>query len=303
MSDGKVIIETGLDNSGIEKGLAKMGSLVKNGVGAAAKLSVAAIAGVTAAIGAASGAAINFGVDYKQASNQLQAETGGTKEEMAGLSEAMKEVYADNFGESLDDVARSMAEVKRQIGEMGGGTEGIKIMTEDAIALQDIFEYGVAESVRSANTMMTIFGIDGEQAFNLIAQGAQRGLDYSDELIDSINEYSVQFNKVGLDAEDMFNIFESGMKNGAWNLDKIGDAVKEMSIRVIDGSDTTADGFKRIGLNAAEMSKKFAAGGDSAKEAFYQVIKGLRECKDPLSQNTAGVQIFSVPCGKTWGPR
>lgn len=294
MSDGKVIIETGLDNSGVEKGLAKMGSLVKNGVGAAAKLSVATIAGVTAAIGAASGAAINFGVDYKQASNQLQAETGATKEQMTELSEAMKEVYADNFGESLDDVAASMAEVKRQIGEMGGGTEGIKIMTEDAIALRDTFEYDVAESVRSANTMMSIFGIDGEQAFNLIAQGAQRGLDYSDELIDSINEYSVQFSKVGLDAEDMFNIFESGMKNGAWNLDKIGDAVKEMSIRVIDGSDTTADGFKRIGLNAAEMSKKFAAGGDSAKEAFYQVIKGLRECKDPLSQNTAGVDLFGT---------
>lgn len=294
MSDGKVIIETGLDNSGIEKGLAKMGSLVKNGVGAAAKLSVAAIAGVTAAIGAASGAAINFGVDYKQASNQLQAETGATKEQMAELGDAMKEVYADNFGESLDDVAASMAEVKRQIGDMGGGTEGLKIMTEDAIALRDTFEYDVAESVRSANTMMTIFGIDGEQAFNLIAQGAQRGLDYSDELIDSINEYSVQFNKVGLDAEDMFNIFESGMKNGAWNLDKIGDAVKELSIRVVDGSDTTADGFKRIGLNAAEMSKKFAAGGDSAKEAFYQVIKGLRECKDPLSQNTAGVDLFGT---------
>lgn len=294
MSDGKVIIETGLDNTGIERGLTKMGSLVKNGVGAAAKLSVAAIAGVTAAIGAASGAAISFGIDYKQASNQLQAETGATKEEMIGLSDAMKEVYADNFGESLDDVAQSMAEVKRQIGEMGGGTEGIKIMTEDAIALRDTFGYDVAESVRSANTMMTIFGIDGEQAFDLIAQGAQRGLDYSDELIDSINEYSVQFNKVGLDAEDMFNIFESGMKNGAWNLDKIGDAVKEMSIRVIDGSDTTADGFKRIGLNAAEMSKKFAAGGDSAKEAFYQVIKGLRECKDPLSQNTAGVDLFGT---------
>lgn len=132
------------------------------------------------------------------------------------------------------------------------------------------------------------------QAFNLIAQGAQNGLDYSGELIDNINEYSVQFKKVGMGAEDMFNIFASGAQNGAFNLDKIGDAVKELSIRVIDGSDTTKEGFKAAGLSAEKMAKEFGKGGESAKKAFKQTITALKEIEDPLERNTAGINLFGT---------
>ena len=76
--------------------------------------------------------------------------------------------------------------------------------------------------------------------------------------------------------------------------DKVGDAVKELSIRVIDGSETTAAGFEAIGLNADEMSAKFAQGGDSAKEAFYKVVSALGEMEDPLAQNTAGTNLFGT---------
>jgi len=142
--------------------------------------------------------------------------------------------------------------------------------------------------------MMDIFGVSGEDAMGMIAAGAQNGLDYSGELLDSISEYSVQFDKVGLDADDMFSIFQKGAETGAFNLDKVGDAVKEMSIRVVDGSDTTREGFETIGLNADEMASKFAAGGDSAKEAFQQTINALADMEDPLAQNTAGVDLFGT---------
>lgn len=64
-------------------------------------------------------------------------------------------------------------------------------------------------------------------------------------------------------------------------MDKVGDAIKEMSIRVIDGSATTQQGFELIGLNADEMSAKFAAGGESAKEAFQQTVDALASVDDP----------------------
>ena len=119
-------------------------------------------------------------------------------------------------------------------------------------------------------------------------------MDYSGELIDSINEYSVQFKKLGLDAEDMFSIFANGAENGAFNLDKIGDAVKEFSIRAIDGSDTTKQGFEALGMNADEMAKKFGAGGDTARDAFNQVIQGLASMDDPVAQSAAGVNLFGT---------
>ena len=67
--------------------------------------------------------------------------------------------------------------------------------------------------MRAASTLMNQFGVDGDKAMNLIAAGAQNGLDFSGELLDSINEYSVQFSKVGLDAEDMFAIMQKGAES------------------------------------------------------------------------------------------
>ena len=43
-----------------------------------------------------------------------------------------------------------------------------------------------------------------------------------------------------------------------------------------------------------KMAKKFSAGGDTAKEAFQQTIKGLAEMEDPIAQNTAGVDLFGT---------
>ena len=128
----------------------------------------------------------------------------------------------------------------------------------------------------------------------LAALGAQNGLDYSGEMIDSINEYSVQFAKLGFTAEDMFQIMQNGAWTGAWNLDKVGDAIKELSNKAIDGSESTAEGFTSLGLNADKMAKKFAAGGESAKKAFQETMTALSSIEDPLKQNTIGVQLFGT---------
>lgn len=204
----------------------------------------------------------------------------------------MEDIYKNNYGESFEDISAAMAEVHNNMRQLDDAS--LQNVTESAFALRDTFGYEVAESARAAQTLVEQFGISGEDAMNMIAAGAQNGLDYSGELLDSINEYSVQFEKVGLDADDMFSIFEAGAESGAFNLDKVGDAVKEMSIRVIDGSDTTKQGFELLGMNADEMAQKFAAGGDTAKEAFRQTIDALAAMEDPIEQNTAGVDLFGT---------
>ena len=42
------------------------------------------------------------------------------------------------------------------------------------------------------------------------------------------------------------------------------------------------------------MAAKFAAGGDTAREAFFQVADALASMEDPLAQNTAGVDLFGT---------
>lgn len=272
------------------------GEKLKSIAGGTAKaIGTGMLAAGTAVVGVGV-AAVNTANDFDKAMNQFVASTGVGTEYTERYKKLMEDVYTNNYGDSFEDVADAMSQIRQQIGPVvdDWDPEGLQEFTESAFALRDTFGLDIQESVRAADTMMGQFCMDGTDAMDMIAAGAQNGLDFSGEFLDSINEYSVHFSKMGMDADDMFKIFQKGSDSGAFNLDKIGDAVKEMSIRVLDGSDTTKEGFETIGLNADEMAAKFAAGGDSAKEAFKQTIDALAGIEDPLAQNTAGVDLFGT---------
>lgn len=247
---------------------------------------------VTAPLVAVGTAAIKFSSDSQDAFQQFAAATGTASNEMGKYKDMINDVYKDNFGESINDVAEAMATVNQNMSYLDDSA--LQRCTEYAYTLSDTFGYDVAESTRTANSLIRNFGIEANEAFNLIVQGSQNGLDFSGELLDSINEYAPQFKKMGMSADEMFSVFVNGAQNGAFNLDKIGDAVKENAIRAIDCSDTTAEGFKALGLDATETAKKFAAGGEAADEAFNQVIVGLSAMEDPIERNTAGVNLFGT---------
>jgi len=299
LAEGEVIYDVRADDSKLDSDLtgaekttsSKLGKI--GGVAAkAGKVAGAAFAAIGSAALAVGTKAVTGAVGFDQAMNQFAASTGIAESELSDYENTLKDIYTNNYGDSFEDVADAMAAVTQQMGDLDQAS--LQNITESAFTLRDTFGYDINESVRAANTMMTQFGIEGDKAMGLIATGAQNGLDFSGELLDSISEYSVQFAKVGLDADDMFKIMEKGAETGAFNLDKVGDAIKEMSIRVVDGSATTQEGFSAIGLNADEMAAKFAAGGDSAKEAFDQTIQALADMEDPLAQNQAGVALFGT---------
>lgn len=234
----------------------------------------------------------NTAMSLEDALAKYVSSTNTASNETEKYKQVLESINNAGYGEGYEDIADSMTAVSMQIKDID--SQNLENITEKAIALRDLFGYDVSESVRSVKALMDNFNISADEAFNLIAEGKKQGLDFSNELLDNVNEYSVQFKKLGLSAEDMFNIFKTGSENGAFNLDKIGDAIKEFSIRAIDGSNTTIDGFKRIGLNADEMAEKFAEGGETAKKAFIEVVKRLGSMDDKVSQSIAGVDLFGT---------
>lgn len=278
--------------SGATDNLTDKTSKLGSALGSTAKIAGIGFAAIGGAAVAAGGYAVNLANDMDKAMNSFVASTGTAQSEMDGYQDVLEKIYANNYGEDFQDIADSMALVQKNLGNMSD--ESLQQVTESAFALRDTFEYDISESTRAAKAMMDNFGISGDEAMSMIAAGAQNGLDYSGELMDSISEYSVQFAKVGFDADDMFKIFQKGAESGAFNLDKVGDAVKEFSIRAIDGSDSTAEGFNKIGLNADEMAAKFSEGGESAKAAFYETVKALASIEDPLEKDAAGVELFGT---------
>lgn len=290
---GSIFVDTTEADEKIEKtgkkseGLGtKLGNVAKTAGKWALGLGAAAVTAATA-IG---GMAINTAKDVDSAIDSYIAATGTATEATGQYEEVLKNIYKNNYGEDFQDIADSMAQVKTQLGEIEDTQ--LQSVTEDALALRDTFGFEVNESVRAAKMLMDQFGISSEEAYNLIAQGAQQGLDKNGDLLDSINEYSVHFKQNGLSATDMFNTFKQGADSGAFSIDKVGDAIKEMGIRMKDGSAT--DSLKAMKLNADDIAQAFGEGGERASWAFGEVVEGLKNIEDPIEQNTAGVAIFGT---------
>lgn len=289
-----------VDSTEAEKSIAKteeksnkLSESFVNGITTAGKWAAGMAAAAGSAALAVGGAAINVSTDVDSAMNGFAASTGTAVEELGKYEDAMLNIYNNNFGESFEDIAASMGTIKQVMGE-GMGAEELEKMTTNAIMLRDTFEFDVSESVRAANSLMDQFGISGEQAYNMIAQGAQNGLNQNGDLLDVINEYSVHFSQLGLSSEEMFTMLSSGAESGTFSVDKLGDALKEFGIRAKDGSDASRAAFEYLGYDADEMFKIFNEGGEEAAEMTRAVMDELAGMPEGVEKTTMGVALFGT---------
>lgn len=258
-----------------------------------------AVGGAIGGIAVATGKAVvdagkylaDLGNEYNTAINQLSAATGATGAELDSLGESVKNIYAQNLGDDFADVADGLA-ATQQASDLTG--EALERATSAGFNLRDVFDYDVSESARAASALMKNFNIDAEEAYGLIAVGAQNGADKNGDLLDTLNEYSPQFAALGLSADQFIGTLVEGADAGLFSIDKVGDAVKEFNIRAKDGSDTSREAFESLGLNADKMFAAFAAGGDTAEAAFFDTVEALNNMDDPLARNAAGVALFGT---------
>ena len=229
--------------------------------------------------------------------DKLQAKTGLSSSAMEGLGDTAYKVYNNAFGESISDVTDAMSTIYTMMGDMD--YDHLQEYTENAMTLSDVFGFDVAESIRAVNSLEKQFGLTGEEAFNLIVQGAQNGLNQNDDLLDTINEYSVQFESAGFSADEMFNMLSNGAAEGTWSVDKLGDAVKEYNIRMKDGTAAEAlmDNRKALGLTwneAKNLTKAFGEGGEAGSAAMEQTLDAILAVEDENKRYQLGVEMFGT---------
>ena len=235
--------------------------------------------------------------EVDKAVNGLQASTGASAKEMKQYESVLKDIYKGNYGESYDDVAQAMSQVVQTMGDLN--KTDLKNITTNGLALRDTFGFDLPESMRAVNSLMDQFGITADEAYNLVAQGAQSGLNQNGDLLDVINEYSVQFKNSGYNANEMFNMLKNGADAGVWSVDKLGDAVKEMNIRFSDGTvaDALTENAKALGLSKKEVAAlqtEYNKGGDSAQKAVSKMIDSILNVKDETKQYQLGVSVFGT---------
>lgn len=243
---------------------------LKSAVGDALK---EATATATAIGGAVTGAIVSANGEQK-ALNSLQAQAGLTAEEMPKYKDALEDVYTGNFGESQEEVANVLALIKQTTNETNPSK--LKDMTENLFTLRDIYDYDFVETLRAVNMLMAQFGVTSEEAFNLIVQGTQNGLNKNGDLLDTINEYSVHYKQLGYDANEFFNSLDNGSKAGTFSVDKLGDAMKQFGIDSKDTSPTVQEGFALLGYGAKASAEDI----QKAKDEVAKLEKNLYYAKE-----------------------
>lgn len=252
------------------------------------------------AVGALGGAAllktaVGGALEQQQIQGTLQAQVGVDEGQAAAMMQGVKDVYAAGWGESLTAVANDIATVRQNL--KGLSQEASEGFTQSAYAVEQVArgKTDVGELSKVTRTLMANFqGLSETKALDMIATGFQKGGDYANDLLDTVNEYAVHFAGLGMSAEQMFATLIAGSEQGAWNLDKVGDAVKESFIRLQDLSDTSKEALEALGLNAGEMAAKIAAGGDTANQAYQTVLLSLGKMDNAIDRNTVGVKLFGT---------
>ena len=86
MSDGRIVIDTEIDNSGAEQGISKLSNVASSGL----KGVTTVVAGTVTAIGGLGAAATTVGMSFEKSMSQVYATMGITTEEIANGSKEVQ---------------------------------------------------------------------------------------------------------------------------------------------------------------------------------------------------------------------
>lgn len=229
-------------------------------------------------------------LDVSDASASLEAQTGLVGAAAEKYRKTMRDIKGDNYGEDYRDVADVMAQIVQVMGELD--EVNMKSTTESVVALREAFDMDPNETIRAVDVMIKTMGVDAKEAFDLIATGAQNGLNRSGELTDNITEYGQLWGQAGFSAEEAFSIMENGLNAGAYNLDKVNDYVKEFGISLADGR--IQDNLASFSTQTQNLFLQWKNGGATTRDVFYSVINDLSQMTNQQQALTIASDVWSA---------
>ncbi|MCM3792509.1 transglycosylase SLT domain-containing protein [Priestia megaterium] len=249
-------------------------------------------AGLVAGAVAGSAGLLKLASDADSSQKRIQAQLGLTGKEAQKLNKVARSVWKEGFGENMEEVRNGLVQVKQNIKGLNDGE--LEQVTKDALTLADVFDADVNEVTRAGANVMKGFGTDSKHAFDLMAWGAQNGLNFSNEMFDNLSEYAPLYKKMGFSADEYFQLLEKGAKSGVYNLDYINDAMKEFQIRIKDESKSTRQAMGFLSEDTNKVWNKLREGKGAVKDVHNAVIKELKGMDDQVQANMIGVALYGT---------
>jgi hypothetical protein len=182
---------------------------------------------------------------------------------LAGIGLAAKAVF--DFNEGVKESNTLLKSLGVSSGEIS------KVRTE-LEATAETYGKSFEDIAKTADSLASSYGISISEANDIIAKGLAQGGAGSEDFLNQISEYDVQFQELGFTAEESLAVIQKGFEEGV-QTDKLPDAIKEVGISLRDiskaGRDVLEDSFGKAFSD--ELLKGIKDGSITTKDALTQI--------------------------------
>lgn len=278
-----------------DAGASASGSADKAGTSIGKKL----VQGIGAAIvGGKIASIIGSSMDFSEGNSVMAAQLGLTTEQAGVAGQIAGSLYSNNFGSSMSNVQDGVAAVISSIDGMDtANADAVESMTGKLLNLEKAFGIDVGRSAQVAGQMVKS-GLAGDatEAVDLLTRSLQSvPAAVREDVLDAVDEYGPFMDQLGIKGADAMGLLVDASEKGMFGIDKTGDALKEFSIRATDMSASSGAAYAALGMDQQKMSNAILAGGETASEAFGEIVAGLGDIQDPAAQSAAAIALFGTP--------
>lgn len=177
----------------------------------------------------------------------------------------------------------------------GKSGDDLKAYRNQVQAIADTFDVEFKETLIAANALSKQFGIDANEALQLIQDGFVAGANANGEFIDTLKEYPAYFKEAGISADQFVAIVAQTNKAGIFS-DKGVDAIKEANLRLREMTTATAEALEGIGISSEQVQADLQSGAKTTFQVMQEVSAKLNELPESSAAvGTAIADIFGGP--------
>lgn len=202
------------------------------------------------------------------------------------------------IGKATDAWVKYNSELAKQdqITTVTTGLKGTEAdhMTDTMRALADTYKVDFREAINAANTLMSQFGVSGDEAIRLIKDGMQ-GMIMGDgpKMLQMIKQYAPAFRDAGVSASQLVAVIHNS-EGGIFTDQNMNAIVMGMkNIRLM--TKQTSDALAQLGIDGRKMSQDLNAGTITVFDALKQVAG---ELKNVDSNSHAAGEVMQAVFGR-----
>ena len=192
MADGKIVIETDLDSSKLEKGLSKLKGIASS----AAK-------GIGVGVGAIGTALVGAVGKSVQMAGELEQQLGGTEAVFGNLADTVQNKAVKAFS----TMGLSANDFMQTANKMGSLMQGAGLSVEDSMTLS-------TEAMQRAADVASVMGISTESAMESIAGAAKGNFTMMDNLGVAMNATTIEAYALSKGITTSYNEMDNATKVG-----------------------------------------------------------------------------------------